>query len=188
MKVSTDLLVTNIECCKSWMKPTNGHLNERIMCRQGQAGQEDCLFMSIAVKKEYLKNKTKVPILYHIHGGGFTSGSGTISNSLSTIKQLAIIAIWSYICCPKVKWYSGSRMITSFYCLVLLIMRWTKLVCLSSGSRIITHFYFFVLFKIRSTNRRFINFNAIQNQNYNWGLRNEIHLIESMLVKRISLP
>ena len=57
-------------------EPTNGHLNERIMCRQGQAGQEDCLFMSIAVKKEYLKNKTKVPILYHIHGGGFTSGSG----------------------------------------------------------------------------------------------------------------
>ena len=62
-------------------EPTNGHLNERIMCRQGNAGQEDCLMMSIAVKKEYLKNKTKVPILYHIHGGGFTSGSGAISNS-----------------------------------------------------------------------------------------------------------
>ena len=82
-------------------EPTNGHLNDRIMCRQGNAGQEDCLMMSIAVKKEYLKNKTKVPILYHIHGGGFTNGSGAISNYLSTISQLGKIIICPSICCPE---------------------------------------------------------------------------------------
>ena len=56
--------------------PVDGHLGERITCRQGQGGVEDCLFASIAIKKEYLENKQKVPILYHIHGGGFTGGSG----------------------------------------------------------------------------------------------------------------
>ena len=57
--------------------PVDGHLGERITCRQGQNGVEDCLFASIAIKKEYLETKQKVPILFHIHGGGFTGGSGT---------------------------------------------------------------------------------------------------------------
>ena len=56
--------------------PVDGHLGERITCRQGQNGVEDCLYASIAIKKEYLEKKQKVPILFHIHGGGFTGGSG----------------------------------------------------------------------------------------------------------------
>ena len=62
--------------------PVDGHLGERITCRQGQVGVEDCLFASIAIKKEYLENKQKVPILYHIHGGGFTGGSGEVSQTV----------------------------------------------------------------------------------------------------------
>ena len=77
-------------------EPTNGHLNERIMCRQGNAGQEDCLFMSIAVKKEYIKNKTKVPILYHIHGGGFTSGSGMNASTKAALYQDVMVVGVNY--------------------------------------------------------------------------------------------
>lgn len=50
-------------------------------------GEEDCLFLSISVKKSTLDNKEKIPVLFNIHGGGYNSGTGTGYNHHSVLHQ-----------------------------------------------------------------------------------------------------
>ena len=78
--------------------PVDGHLGGKdsdgnaLMCTQNKGGQEDCLFLNIEVRQEVLENKQKVPILYYIHGGGFTGGTGMSATGKAAENQ-GVVAI-----------------------------------------------------------------------------------------------
>ena len=82
----------------SYDAPVEGHLGgndqngNQLMCSQPKGGQEDCLYLNIEVRQEVLEKKQKIPILYYIHGGGFTSGSGMGTTGKSAENQ-GVVAI-----------------------------------------------------------------------------------------------
>ena len=46
----------------------------------GKQGQEDCLFLNVYVPKDILEDpEAETPVMFFIHGGGFGTGSGFLS-------------------------------------------------------------------------------------------------------------
>ena len=68
--------------------PISGNVGQSIKCTQRNDGQEDCLYLNIETSQEAIESKTKLPVLYFIHGGGFTGGSG-MGSQKSAVKNQA---------------------------------------------------------------------------------------------------
>lgn len=64
--------------------------------RNGVSGSEDCLFLNVYAKKNtYLNRQNELkPVLFWIHGGGYTAGSGNLQAGVTVAHEdIVVIAV-----------------------------------------------------------------------------------------------
>ncbi|KAG0234993.1 hypothetical protein BGW42_005948 [Actinomortierella wolfii] len=65
------------------------------MCPQATGGAEDCLFLNVFTPKLNAAKERLLPVMFYIHGGSFTSGSGSDPNfspsNLSSRGQVVVV-------------------------------------------------------------------------------------------------
>ncbi|KAF9166701.1 hypothetical protein DFQ26_007158 [Actinomortierella ambigua] len=60
----------------SWLNTIDA-TNYGSMCPQATGGEEDCLFMNVFTPKLNANKSSLLPVMFYIHGGSFTSGTGS---------------------------------------------------------------------------------------------------------------